>query len=140
MISTSTQGITAEKLNNLLWGIFSFFHTRVPTPNEQTILPFVILPLYFCSDLSLQTSSYILFYCSYLDVAIFDDVMKLEFNFFLKVSTSTDWFTILYTLCYYIKQPPYFSSLYCYTFQFCFSYYITFCFYHFYFTSIFHED
>ena len=32
--------------------IFSYFNTRSPTLNEQPFLPFVILPPYFCSDLS----------------------------------------------------------------------------------------
>ena len=54
--------IIVEKLNNSLWRIFSYFDTRVPTPNEQQFLPFVTLPPWFCSDLSLLNFYYIFIY------------------------------------------------------------------------------
>ena len=75
-------GIIVDRLNNLMWGVFSYFDTRFPTPNEQSFINFVILPPYFCSDLSLLTFSYILLYCYYSDVSIFGDVMKFELNLF----------------------------------------------------------
>ena len=73
-------GILFKKLNNPLWGLFSYFGTRVSTPNDQSFLPFVILPSYFCSYFSFLAFSYILF--SYLDVAIFNNIMKFGFNLF----------------------------------------------------------
>ena len=99
-------GIIFGKSKNSFWGIFSYFGTRVPTPNEQPFLPFVILPPYFCSGLSLLTFYYIFLYFSYLGVAIFYDIMKFELNLFFKVSTSRYWLNTLYPLCSYIKQPP----------------------------------
>ena len=58
-------GITVEKLDIFLWGVFSYFHNKVPPHNEQPFLPFVILTLYFCSYLSFLTFSYILLYFYY---------------------------------------------------------------------------
>ena len=107
-------GIIVEKLRNSLWGIFSYLYTSIPTPNEQPFLQFSILTPYFCSYLSLIIFSYILLYCYCSDVAIFDNVMKFEFNLICKVITSRYWFTTLYSLCSYIKKSPYISLLYCY--------------------------
>ena len=45
-------GIIIEKLKNPLWWILYYFNTKVPTPNKQPFLPFIILPPYVCSDLS----------------------------------------------------------------------------------------
>ena len=75
-------GVIVEKLNNSLWGVFYYFVTRVPTPNEKPFLTFAILPQYFCAYLSLLTFYYILLYCYYSGVAIFYDIMKFEFNSF----------------------------------------------------------
>ena len=72
--------------------IFSYLNTKVPTPNEQPFLPFLIFPPYFCSDLSLLKFYYILLYHSYLDVSIFCNVMKFEFNLFLQ----GEYFNILF--------------------------------------------
>ena len=99
-------GITVEKLKNPLWEIFSYLDTRVPTPNKQPFLHFIILPPYFCSDFSLITFSYIFLYCSYSDIIIFDDILNFDFIYFCKVITSRYWSTTLYPLCYYIKQSP----------------------------------
>ena len=62
---------------------FSYFDTMVPTPNKQRFLKFVILPTYFCSDLSFLAFIYILLYCSFLGFSILCDAMKFEFNLFL---------------------------------------------------------
>ena len=75
-------GIISEKPKNTLWRRFYYFDTRLPKPNEQPFLHFVILPPYFCSDLSLLTFYYVLMYFSYLYAAIFDDVMNFEFHLF----------------------------------------------------------
>ena len=122
-----------------MWGLFSYLDTRVPAPNEQPFLHFVIFPPYFFLYLLLLNFSCILLYCSYSDVAIFDDVMMFEFNYFCKVNTSRYWFTTLYPFFSYIKQSPYFFFIVMlfFSMKFDFSYYITFCFCHFYFTSSF---
>ena len=52
-------GIPVEKPNNQLWGVFSYFRTRVPTPNEKPFLPFLILNPYFCSYFSFLTFCFI---------------------------------------------------------------------------------
>ena len=54
--------ITVEKLKNQLWGVFSYFRTRVSTPKEKPFLPFVIFSLYFCWDLSLLIFYYIVIF------------------------------------------------------------------------------
>ena len=69
-------GIIVEKVKNPLWGMLSYFYTRVPTPNKQPFIRFLILSPCFCSDLSLLTFSYILFYFFYMDVGIFNGVKK----------------------------------------------------------------
>ena len=76
------EGIIVEKLKNPLWGILSYLDNRVPTPNEQLFITFVLFPPYFFSYLSFLTFSYILLYYFYLDVAIFGNIMKFEFNSF----------------------------------------------------------
>ena len=73
-------GIIVEKPKNPLWRILSYFDNRISTPKEQPFLPFAILTLYFFSDLSLLTFSYILLYCYYFDVEIFDDTMEFFCN------------------------------------------------------------
>ena len=78
-------GITVDKLKNKLWGILSYLNNSVPTPNDQTFIPFVIFPPYFYSDLSFLTFSYIFLNCSYLYNAIFNDVMNFELILFLEV-------------------------------------------------------
>ena len=51
--------IIFQKLKNPLWGIFLYFDTLIPTPNEQTFLLFLIFPPYIFLDLSLFTFSFI---------------------------------------------------------------------------------
>ena len=75
-------GFIIDKTKNLLWGIFSYFNTGVPTPNEQPFLNFFISPPYYCSDLSLLNFYYIFLYCYYSYVDIFNEVTKLELNLF----------------------------------------------------------
>ena len=72
--------IIIEKIKNPLWGVFSHFGTRVPTPHEQPFLHFLIFPPYFCSYLPLLALSCLLLYCSYLDIFIFYYVIKFNFN------------------------------------------------------------
>ena len=76
--------IIVDKLKNLLWAVFSYFDTKVPTPNKQPFIPFLIMTTYFCSDIQLFIFSYMLLYCSDLDVSIFDDIIKFELNSCLK--------------------------------------------------------
>ena len=61
-----------------LWGLFSYFHTRVTTPKRKPFLSFVIFSPFFCPYLLLLNFSYIFLHCSYSYVAIFNDVMKLS--------------------------------------------------------------
>ena len=76
--------IVLSSRNGLLYQLRTLLHTvetfNVPTPNVQPFLPFLIFPLYFCPDLSFITFLYILLRCSSSDVAIFEDIMKFEFN------------------------------------------------------------
>ena len=66
-----------------MWGVFYYFNTTVPTLNKKPFLTFVILPPYFCSDLSFINFSYLFLYYSYLSVTIFYNVMNFEFKLFL---------------------------------------------------------
>ena len=120
-------------------GVFSYFVTRVPTPNKQPFLTFLISSPYFCSDLSYLKFSYILLYCSYLGVAIFYDVMKFEFNLLML----GEYFNILFhyfisIVFLYQNITPIFLHFTLIFFNKKISYYITLCFYHFYFTYSFH--
>ena len=75
--------IIVDKLENPFWGVFSRFYSRVPTPNEQPFLHFIIFLRYFVRFYHCLPF-YIFFYCSYLYVSIFDGVMNFEFNLFPK--------------------------------------------------------
>ena len=105
---------------------------------EQPFLIFVILPQYFCSDFSYLEFSYVLLYCYYSGVAIFYDVMKFEFTLFME----GDFFKILvyyFISIVYLYQTitPIFLHCTVMFFNIFFSYYISLCLYHYYFTSIF---
>ena len=43
--------VIVEKMKNPLQGIFSYFDTRVPTPNKKPFIHFLIFPPCFCSYL-----------------------------------------------------------------------------------------
>ena len=58
--------LLAEKVKNPLCVIFSYFDTRVPTPNEQPFLHFII---FFTKKCHIHHCFHFLMYYSYLDVA-----------------------------------------------------------------------
>ena len=131
-------GIISKRLNNPLLGIFYYFDNGNPTPNKQPFLPLLILPPYFCSDLSLLAFSYILLYCSYLDVVIFDDVMMFEILFWWDdyLQILVNYFLSIVFLCQTIALIILHLNFVFFN-KMC---YITLCFYFFHFKASFHEN
>ena len=90
-----------------MWGISSYFGTKIPTPNEQPFLPVVMFPLYFVHIY--HSLHFLIYFCTVIiRVVPFPIKLSLSSIYLCKVSTSRNYFTTLYPLCYFIKQSPYF--------------------------------
>ena len=126
----------------MIWGIFLYFHTRVPTTKKITLSTFLNIAFFTVFRFLIAYLFLFIVVLLFFGCCNFDDIMKFEFNLFLQ----GEYFKILVyyfiSIFLYIKQLPlivlHFTGIF--SIKFVSLYYISACFYHFYFTFSFYEN